>query len=109
MISKERASEKKQMMVGRVAMAGAVVIAVFGGLNPPAFVAQVVAFAFGLAASTFFPILILGIFWKKANATGAAAGTLTGLVFTGGSMLYTLEVFGRSGEHPTAAHPRGTR
>ena len=108
MISKERASEKKQMMVGRVAMAGAVVIAVFGGLNPPAFVAQVVAFAFGLAASTFFPILILGIFWKKANATGAAAGMLTGLVFTGGYMLYTLEVFGLSAnEHVFGISPEG--
>ncbi len=108
MISKERASERKQMLVGRIAMAGAVVIAVFGGLNPPAFVAQVVAFAFGLAASTFFPILILGIFWKKANATGAAAGMLTGLVFTGGYMLYTLEVFGLSAnEHILGVSPEG--
>ena len=108
MISKERASEKKQMLVGRIAMAGAVVIAVFGGLNPPAFVAQVVAFAFGLAASTFFPILILGIFWKKANATGAAAGMLTGLLFTGGYMLYTLEVFGLSAnEHIFGISPEG--
>jgi len=108
MISKERASEKKQMLVGRLAMAGAVVVAIFGGLNPPAFVAQVVAFAFGLAASTFFPILILGIFWKKANATGAAAGMLTGLVFTGGYMLYTLEVFGLSAnEHILGVSPEG--
>ncbi len=108
MISKERASERKQMLVGRIAMAGAVVVAIFGGLNPPAFVAQVVAFAFGLAASTFFPILILGIFWKKANATGAAAGMLTGLVFTGGYMLYTLEVFGLSAnDHVLGVSPEG--
>ncbi|WP_324652664.1 sodium:solute symporter family protein [Georgenia sp. H159] len=108
MISKEQASEKKQMLVGRAAMAGAVVVAIFGGLNPPAFVAQVVAFAFGLAASTFFPILILGIFWKKANATGAAAGMLTGLVFTGGYMLYTLEVFGLSAhDHILGVSPEG--
>ncbi|MGC0251465.1 sodium:solute symporter family protein [Pseudactinotalea sp. Z1748] len=108
MISKERASEKKQMLVGRVAMVGAVVVAIFGGLNPPAFVAQVVAFAFGLAASTFFPILILGIFWKKANATGAAAGMLTGLLFTGGYMLYTLEVFGLgANEHIFGVSPEG--
>ncbi|PYG00134.1 cation/acetate symporter [Georgenia satyanarayanai] len=108
MVSKERASERKQMLVGRLAMAGAVVVAIFGGLNPPAFVAQVVAFAFGLAASTFFPILILGIFWKKANATGAAAGMLTGLLFTGGYMLYTLEVFGLSAnEHVLGVSPEG--
>ena len=60
MIAKEQASEKTQMRVGRLAMAAAVIVAIFAGLNPPAFVAQVVAFAFGLGASTFFPILILG-------------------------------------------------
>ncbi|WP_300345560.1 sodium:solute symporter family protein [Nesterenkonia sp.] len=108
MISKERASEKTQMLVGRLAMTGAVIVAIFAGLNPPAFVAQVVAFAFGLAASTFFPILILGVFWKKANATGAAAGMLTGLIFTGGYMIYTLEVFGTSAnDHIFNVSPEG--
>lgn len=100
MISKERASESRQMLVGRLAMAVAVVIAIIAGLNPPAFVAQVVAFAFGLAAATFFPILILGIFWKNANAIGAAAGMLTGLVFSGGYMVYTLELFGTPANEP---------
>lgn len=67
-----------------------------------------VTLAFGLAASTFFPILILGIFWKKANATGEAAGMLTGLVFTGGYMLYTLEVFGLgANEHIFGISPEG--
>lgn len=108
MISKEKASEKKQMLVGRIAMAVAVVIAIFAGLNPPAFVAQVVAFAFGLAASTFFPVLLLGIFWKRANATGAAAGMLSGLIFSGGYMIYTLELFGTSAnDHVFGISPEG--
>lgn len=108
MISKEKASEKTQMLVGRLAMTGAVIVAIFAGLNPPAFVAQVVAFAFGLAASTFFPILILGIFWKKANAKGAAAGMLTGLIFSASYMIYTLEIFGTSAnEHIFNVSPEG--
>ncbi|NDK31555.1 sodium:solute symporter family protein [Nesterenkonia haasae] len=108
MISKEVASEKTQMLVGRLAMTAAVVIAIFAGLNPPAFVAQVVAFAFGLAASTFFPILILGIFWKKANAKGAASGMLTGLIFSSGYMIYTLELFGtQANDHLFNVSPEG--
>ncbi|GAA1811512.1 cation acetate symporter [Nesterenkonia flava] len=108
MISKEKASEKTQMLVGRLAMTGAVIIAIFAGLNPPAFVAQVVAFAFGLAASTFFPILILGIFWKKANATGAAAGMLSGLIFSASYMIYTLEIFGTgANDHVFGISPEG--
>ncbi len=114
MISKEQATEKTQMLVGRLAMTGAVIVAIFAGLNPPAFVAQVVAFAFGLAASTFFPILILGIFWKKANAKGAAAGMLSGLIFSAGYMLYTLPLFGTgptitSSASPGASAPSGQR
>lgn len=108
MISKEQATEKTQMLVGRLAMTGAVIVAIFAGLNPPAFVAQVVAFAFGLAASTFFPILILGIFWKKANAKGAAAGMLSGLIFSAGYMLYTLEIFGTgANDHIFGISPEG--
>ena len=108
MIAKEQASEKVQMRVGRLAMAAAVIVAIFAGLNPPAFVAQVVAFAFGLGASTFFPILLLGIFWKKANATGAAAGMLSGLVVAGGYMLYTLELFGlQANDHLFGISPEG--
>ncbi|MGO1192923.1 MAG: sodium:solute symporter family protein [Nesterenkonia sp.] len=108
MIAKEQASEKTQMRVGRLAMAAAVIVAIFAGLNPPAFVAQVVAFAFGLGASTFFPILILGIFWKKANATGAAAGMMTGLLVSGGYMIYTLELFGlQANDHIFGISPEG--
>jgi len=105
---KTGASEKEQMMVGRIAMGVAILFAIWAGINPPAFVAQVVAFAFGLAAASFFPILILGIFWKKANGPGAAAGMLTGLAFTGTYMIYTLEVFGTgANDHILNVSPEG--
>ena len=58
------------------------------GLNPPGFVAEVVALAFGLAASSFFPAIILGIFDKKMNKEGAIAGMLTGIIFTALYILY---------------------
>ncbi|GAB3190282.1 sodium:solute symporter family protein [Nesterenkonia suensis] len=105
---REGASDSQQMLVGRLAMAAAIIIAIFAGINPPAFVAQVVAFAFGLAASTFFPILILGIFWKRANGIGATAGMLSGLVFTATYMIYTLEVFGTgANDHILGISPEG--
>jgi cation/acetate symporter len=91
-IKKGHATEREKLLVGRLAMAGAVVIAVIGGINPPAFVAQVVAFAFGLAASSFFPIIVLGIFWKRCNAKGAAAGMASGLLFTGTYMIWSLYI-----------------
>lgn len=91
-IKKGHATEREKLLVGRLAMAGAVLIAVLGGINPPAFVAQVVAFAFGLAASSFFPIIVLGIFWKRCNAAGAAAGMISGLVFTATYMVWSLYI-----------------
>jgi len=91
-IKKGDASESEKLLVGRLAMAGAVVIAVIGGINPPAFVAQVVAFAFGLGAASFFPTLVLGIFWKRCNAKGAAAGMSTGLLFTATYMIWSLYI-----------------
>jgi cation/acetate symporter len=75
-------SEKAELMAGRIAMAGAIVVAGFLGINPPGFAAQVVALAFGLAASSIFPALMLGIFDKRANNAGAIAGMLSGLLFT---------------------------
>jgi cation/acetate symporter len=76
------ASEKERLLVGRGVIFVAVVIAGLLGIFPPAFVAQVVAFAFGLAASSFFPIIILGIFDKRTNSAGAIAGMIVGIVFT---------------------------
>ena len=76
------ASESQQVFVGRMMVGLAVALAGYLGINPPGFVAQVVAFAFGLAASSFFPIIVLGIFDRRTNREGAIAGMITGLVFT---------------------------
>ncbi len=75
-------TEKGELMAGRIAMAGAILVAGYLGLNPPGFAAQVVALAFGLAASSIFPALMLGIFHKRANRTGAVIGMLSGLGIT---------------------------
>ncbi len=75
-------SEKKELMASRIAMAGAILAAGYLGMNPPGFAAQVVALAFGLAASSLFPALMMGIFNKRMNREGAIAGMLTGLFST---------------------------
>ncbi|MTJ51704.1 cation acetate symporter [Anabaena sp. UHCC 0253] len=76
------ASEEKRVFVGRVVVGFALVLAGYFGVNPPGFVSEVVAFAFGLAAASFFPVIFLGIFDKRTNSEGAIAGMLTGLIFT---------------------------
>lgn len=81
-------TEKNELMAARVAASAAVIIAGYFGINPPGFVAQVVAFAFGLAASSFFPIIIMGIFSKRMNKEGAIAGMIAGLVFTAAYIVY---------------------
>ncbi|TNF37044.1 MAG: cation acetate symporter [Gammaproteobacteria bacterium] len=75
-------SEKNELMAGRIAMAGAILVAGYLGMNPPGFAAQVVALAFGLAASSIFPALMMGIFNKRVNNTGAIVGMLSGLSVT---------------------------
>ena len=75
-------SEKGELMAARVSMALAIVIATWLGINPPGFAAQVVALAFGIAAASIFPALMMGIFSKRINSTGATAGMLAGLVST---------------------------
>jgi cation/acetate symporter len=77
-----QASEKKRVFVGRVVVGFAIVLAGYFGVNPPGFVSEVVAFAFGLAAASFFPVIFLGIFDKRTNSQGAIAGMLIGLIFT---------------------------
>lgn len=79
---KPTATEGERLMVGRLVIFGAILVAGYFGVNPPGFVAEVVAFAFGLAAASFFPIILLGIFDKRTNSTGAMAGMIVGLVFT---------------------------
>jgi cation/acetate symporter len=77
-------SEKRELQAGRIAAAFAILIAGYLGFDPPGWVAEVVAFAFGLAAASLFPVILLGIFVKRANKQGAIAGMLTGLFFTYG-------------------------
>jgi cation/acetate symporter len=75
-------SEKGELLSARIAMAVAIVVATYLGLNPPGFAAQTVALAFGLAAASIFPALMMGIFSTKINNTGAVAGMLAGLGVT---------------------------
>jgi cation/acetate symporter len=75
-------SEKKELLAARLSMVGAIAVAGWFGLHPPGFAAQVVALAFGLAASSIFPALMLGIFYKRMNNAGAIAGMLAGLLST---------------------------
>jgi cation/acetate symporter len=81
-------SEKSELLWARVAAGGAVIVAGYFGIYPPGFVAQVVAFAFGLAASSFFPVIIMGVFWKRATKEACMAGMLVGIVFTAGYIIY---------------------
>ena len=75
-------SDKAELRAGRVAAAFAIMVAGYLGYDPPGWVAQVVAFAFGLAAASLFPAILMGIFFKRINKQGAIAGMLTGLIFT---------------------------
>jgi cation/acetate symporter len=75
-------SERRELLASRVAMAGAILLAGYLGMNPPGFAAQVVALAFGLAAASLFPALMMGIFNSRMNREGAIAGMLVGLVST---------------------------
>ena len=79
---KPNISEKNELRAARLAIGVAVVIAGYFGIDPPDYVAAIVAFAFGLAASSFFPAIVLGIFDKRMNKEGAIAGMIVGLVFT---------------------------
>ena len=82
-------SDKQELVVARLAAVGAVVVAGYFGINPPGFVAAVVALAFGLGAASFFPAIILGIFYKKMNKEGAITGMIVGI----GLMLFYMLKF----------------
>ncbi|AFL83842.1 putative sodium:solute symporter, VC_2705 subfamily [Belliella baltica DSM 15883] len=85
---KPNMTEKRELLIARISAAGAVVLAGYFGVNPPGFVAEVVAFAFGLAAASFFPVIIMGIFSTRMNKEGSIAGMLSGLIFTIGYISY---------------------
>jgi cation/acetate symporter len=76
------ATESQRLLVGRLMIVLGIIVAGYFGINPPGFVAEVVAFAFGLAAASFFPIILLGIFDKRTTSQGAVAGMIVGIVFT---------------------------
>jgi cation/acetate symporter len=86
-------SEKGELLAARVAMAFAIALATYLGINPPGFAAQTVALAFGLAAATIFPALMMGIFSKRMNSFGATAGMLAGLIITVAYVFTYLGVF----------------
>jgi cation/acetate symporter len=88
-----RISERAELLAGRVSAALAVCLAGYLGYDPPGFVAQVVAFAFGLAAASLFPAILMGIFSFRVNREGAVAGMLTGLLFTLGYILWFKGIF----------------
>ncbi|MGS0729290.1 VC_2705 family sodium/solute symporter, partial [Shewanella sp. 0m-11] len=81
-------SDKKELLYARIAAAAGIVMAGYFGINPPGFVAAVVAIAFGLAASSLFPAIIMGIFSKTVNKEGAISGMVTGLLFTASYIVY---------------------
>ena len=94
-------SEKGELIAARIAAGVAVCIAGFFGMNPPGFVAQVVAFAFGLAAASFFPAITMGIFSKRMNKYGAISGMIVGITFTATYIIYFKFI---QPEHNTTEH-----
>jgi cation/acetate symporter len=82
-------SDRQEVFYARLASLGALIVAAYFGINPPSsFVAKTVAFAFGLAASSFFPTILMGIFFKKMNREGAVTGMISGISFTFGYIIY---------------------
>ena len=100
-------TEKQELLAARVAAGFAVLIAGYFGINPPGFVAQVVAFAFGLAASSFFPAIILGVFAKKANREGVVSGMLVGITFTAAYIIYFKFMGGTPDQYWFGISPEG--
>jgi len=104
---KSKLNEKSELMWARISAVVAICVAGYLGINPPGFVAQVVAFAFGLAAAAFFPTIILGIFDKRMNKEGAIAGILTGLIFTFGYIVYFVFLGGNPDNYFLGIAPTG--
>ncbi len=106
-ILKPDMSEARELAIARVSAAGAVLVAIWFGIHPPDYVASVVAYAFGLAAASFFPVLVLGVFSKRATREGAIAGMLTGIVFTGAYIIWFKSEAGRPEDWWLGISPEG--
>jgi cation/acetate symporter len=107
-IVKPDLTDKEEMNYARFASFGALIVAAYFGINPPsAFIAKTVAFAFGLAASSFFPTLLIGIFSKRMNREGAIAGMLCGISFTIGYIIYFQFLGGTKEQYLLGITPEG--
>ncbi|MEA1915293.1 MAG: sodium:solute symporter family protein, partial [Campylobacterota bacterium] len=104
---KSTLSEKSELRLARGAAVIAILVAGYLGINPPGFVAQVVAFAFGLAAASFFPVIILGVFDKRMNKEGAIAGMAVGLTFTFVYIIYFVFLGGAKEDYLFGIAPTG--
>ncbi len=104
---KSTLSEKSELNLARGAAVVAILVAGYLGINPPGFVAQVVAFAFGLAAASFFPVIILGVFDKRMNKEGAIAGMAVGLTFTFVYIVYFVFMGGAKEDYIFGIEPTG--
>lgn len=104
---KSKLSEKAELMAARAAAVVAICVAGYLGINPPGFVAQVVAFAFGLAAASFFPVIIMGVFYKRMNKEGAIAGMAVGLTFTFSYIVYFVFMGGSKEDYLFGIAPTG--
>lgn len=100
-------SEKGELRAARIAIGAAVVIAAYAGYDPPDYVAAIVAFAFGLAASSFFPAIVLGIFYKKMNHQGAISGMIVGITFTAAYIIYFKFLGGTQDQYLFDISPEG--
>ena len=107
-IVKPDLSDREEVNYARLSSFGALAVAAYFGINPPsAFIAKTVAFAFGLAASSFFPTLLVGIFSKRMNREGAIAGMLSGLIFTAGYIVYFQFLGGTKEQYFLGITPEG--
>ena len=107
-ILKPDLSDKEEIRWARGASLGALLVAAYFGINPPStFVAKTVAFAFGLAASSFFPTLVMGIFSRRMNKQGAIAGMVAGITFTLGYIVYFQFLGGTKDQYLFGISPEG--
>ena len=107
-VIKPELSDKEEIRWARGASLGALLVAAYFGINPPStFVAKTVAFAFGLAASSFFPTLVMGIFSRRMNKEGAIAGMVAGITFTLGYIIYFQFMGGTKDQYLFGISPEG--